>query len=150
MTTQLLLLKRQIVTILKADSLKVHSKVLHCILSGKMNIVASTKLKSLALVWACCFLSQISCHSFTMKLFRKLIPSKRISNITVGKTEAASVIGCNLKCINKKPCISTLFTISKKKCVLLKSFFNDIKEFDEITENDKSVKLIESRLKVRF
>ncbi len=122
--------------------------VLYITQNGKMNMTCA-KFISFALACAC-FSQQTSCHSFTMRLFRKLIPSKRISNITVGKTEAASVIGCNLKCLNKKPCISTLFTISKKKCVLLKSFFNDIKDFGETTENDKSVKVIESRSKVRL
>ncbi len=109
--------------------------------------MACSKLIFLTLVCACFFL-QTSCHLFHMKFFRQLIPSKRVSNITVWKTEAASVINCNLKCQNKKPCISTLFTISKNKCVLLKSFFNDIKDFGETTENDKTVKVIESRSQV--
>lgn len=95
-----------------------------------------------------CFLPLLSCHFFSMKFFRALIPSKRISDITIGNTEAASATGCNLKCINKKPCISTLFTISKNKCVLLKSFFDEIKEFAETAENNNAVKVIESRLQV--
>ena len=97
-----------------------------------------------------CFVPLLSCHLFSMKFFRELIPSKRVSGITVGKTEAPSVINCNLKCLNKKPCISTLFTISKKKCVLLKSFFNEIKEFAETAKNNNAVKVIESRSQVIF
>ncbi len=95
-----------------------------------------------------CFLPLLSCHFFSMKFFRELIPSKRVSDITVGKTEAPSVINCNLKCLNKKPCISTLFTIGKNKCVLLKSFFNEIKEFTETAKNNNAVKVIESRSQV--
>ncbi len=109
-----------------------------------MTTMASSNLIFVALVCAC-ILPLLSCHFFHMKFFRHLIPSKRILNATVGKTEAPSVIYCNLECLNKKPCISTLFTISKNKCVLLKSFFNDIKDFGETTENDKSVKVIGSQ-----
>ncbi len=110
-----------------------------------MNIMAIIKHTFAVFV---CFLPLLSCHFFSMKFFRELIPSKRVSDITVGKTEAASVTGCNLKCINKKPCISTLFTIGKNKCVLLKSFFDKIKEFAETAENNNAVKVIESRSQV--
>ncbi len=101
----------------------------------------------LALVCVCS-LRPINGHFFSMRFFLQLIPQKRISNVTVGKTEAASVTVCNLKCINQKPCLSTLFTLSKKRCVLLKSFFEEVKEFGVTTEKNKSTKVIESRSKV--
>ncbi len=94
--------------------------------------------------------SVINCDFFSLKFFRQLVPHKRISNETIEKTEAPSLTTCNLKCINRKPCRSTLFTITKNSCVLLKSFFKDGQEFGETTEHDKSAKIIESRLMVNL
>ncbi len=95
-----------------------------------------------------CFLPLLSCHLFSMKFFRQLIPSNRTSNITVAKTTAGSILSCNLKCINNKPCISTLFFKGQKKCILLKSFFNGMKENPETPKNDNSTKVVESRSRV--
>ncbi len=95
-----------------------------------------------------CFVPLLSCHFFSMKFFKQLIPGKRISDIMVGKSEAPSATGCNLKCINKKTCISTLFTISNNKCVLLNSFVSGIKEYGAIPGNNYAKKVIESRSQV--
>lgn len=103
------------------------------------------------LVGAFIFLSvfeQINCHFFAMRFFKQLIPYKRFSNATILKTEAASITSCNLKCINIKPCISTLFISNKKKCILLKSFFQEISDFGETKEHEKATKIIETRLLV--
>ncbi len=95
-----------------------------------------------------CFVPLLSCHFFSMKFFEQLIPGKRISDIMVGKTEAPSATGCNLKCIFKKTCISTLYTISNNKCVLLKSFVGGTKKYGAIAGNSNAKKVIESRSQV--